>query len=86
MAATRLVLERVKPLAVFDLPFPSGPTVGPVHTLRPVMRRFKGAVSITRKQRHTDWHNGGMSQVRPTLAGGTWDDKAFIEEPSSKTV
>ena len=86
MAATRLVLERVKPLAVFDLPFPSGPAVSPVNTLQPVMRRFEGAISITGKQRHADWHDGGMPQVRPTLAGGTWDDKAFIEEPPSKTV
>ncbi len=86
MAATRLVLERVKPLAVFDLPFPSCPAVGPVDSLRPVVWRFEGAVSITGKQRHADWHHGGMSQVRPTLPGGTWDDKAFIEEPPSKSI
>ena len=86
MAATRLVLEWVKPLAVFDLPFPSCPAVGPMHTLRPVVWRFEGAISITGKQRHADWHDGGMSQVRPTLPGGTWDDKAFIEEPPSESI
>ena len=86
MAAARLVLEWGKPLAVFDLPFPSCPAVGPMHTLRPVVWRFEGAVSITGEQRHADWHCGRVSQVWPTLPGGTWDDKAFIEEPPSESI
>ena len=57
-----------------------------MHTLRPSFWRFEGAVSITGKQRHADWYDGGMLQVRPTLAGGTWDDKAFIEEPPSESI
>ena len=86
MAATRLVLERVKPLAMFDLPFSSGPTMSPVHTLRPVVRRFEVAVPIARKQCHADWHDGGMPQVRPTLPGGTWNDEAFVEKPPSESI
>ena len=86
MAATRLVLERVKPLAVFDLPFPSGPAVSPVDSLRPVVWRFEGAVSITGKQRHADWHDGGMPKVRPPLPGGTWNDEAFVEKPPSESI
>ena len=86
VAATRLVLERVKPLAVFDLPFPSGPAVSPVDSLRPVVWRLEVSISITGKQRHADWHNGWMSHVRPTLPGGTWDDEAFVEEPPSESI
>ena len=86
MAAARLVLEWVKPLAVFDLPFPSGPAVSPVDSLRPVVWRLEVSISITGKQRHADWHNGWMSHVRPTLPGGTWDDEAFVEEPPSKSI
>ena len=86
MAATRLVLERVKPLAVFDLPFPSCPAVGPVHTLRPVVWRLEVSISITRKQCHADWHDGRMPQVRPTLPGGTWNDEAFVEKPPSESI
>ena len=48
------------------------------------MWRLEVSISITGKQRHADWHDGGMPQVRPTLAGGTWDDKAFIEERRAK--
>jgi hypothetical protein len=43
----RLVLEWVKPLAVFDLPFSGGPAVSPVDALRPVVWWLEVAVSIT---------------------------------------
>ena len=86
MTGTRLILEWVKPLTVFDLPCSGCPTVGPVDSLRPVVWRFEVTVSITRKQCHADWHDSWVSHVRPTLSGGTWDDEAFVEEPSCKSV
>ena len=86
VTGTRLVLKWVKPLTVFDLPFSSGPTMSPVHTLRPVVRRFEVAVPIARKQCHADWHDGWMPHVRPTLPGGTWNDNAFVKETSCKSI
>ena len=86
VTGTRLVLKWVKPLTVFDLPFSSRPTMSPVHSLRPVVWRLEVAISIARKQCHTDWHDGGMPHVRPTLSSSTWNDESFTQEPASKFI
>jgi hypothetical protein len=79
-------LKRVKPLAVFDLPFSRSPAMSPVHTLRPIVWWFEGIISIAGEQCHANWHNGWMSHMRATLSSGTWDDKTFIQEPASKSI